>query len=302
MFFERQTLRAVRTGFLALVLLPSLGFSQGDRFKDVVVEANPVAPGVFMLTGAGGNIAVSAGPDGLLLVDDQFAPLAARIQTALEALPGGGPLTEVPLRYVINTHHHGDHTGSNAYFAGLGATLVASEPARVRLLAATGDPDAPLPVITYQEGVNIYFNGDRLRLLALRGHTDGDTAVFFETANVLHAGDLFFNGRFPYIDLGSAGGVDDYLRSQAAMLALVNDDTRIIPGHGPLATRADLRAVHQMIQATSAQVRTAIAQGQSLSAIQAVGVSEEFQGYAWAFIDVDRWLEILYRDGLRQSE
>ena len=302
MLLDRQTLRAVRTGFLALALLPALGFSQGDRFKDVVVEATPVAPGVFMLTGAGGNIAVSAGPDGLLLVDDQFAPLAVRIQAALEALPDGGPLTEVPLRYVINTHHHGDHTGSNAYFAGLGATLVASEPARVRLLAAAEDPDAPLPVITYQDGVNIYFNGDRLRLLALRGHTDGDTAVFFEAANVLHAGDLFFNGRFPYIDLGSEGGVDDYLRSQAAMLALVNDDTRIIPGHGPLATPSDLRAVHRMIQTTSAQVRTAIAEGQSLAAIQAAGVPEEFQGYAWAFIDADRWLEILYRDGRRQSE
>ena len=298
----RTTCAGLATLLTFLLAVPVPGWSQVDRLRDVTIEVQQVAEGIFLLTGAGGNIAASAGPDGLLLVDDQFAPLASRIQAALESLPGGGPLSARPLRYVINTHHHGDHTGGNAHFAGLGATLVASEPARLRLLAANPAPESPLPVITYQEGVNIYFNGDRLELQALAGHTDGDTAVRFSRANVLHAGDLFFNGRFPYIDLSGGGGVTAYLDSQARLLAMSNETTRIIPGHGPLGTRADLAAAHEMILRTRQSVREGMAAGKSLAAIQAEGVAPEFQDYAWAFIDAERWQELLYRDLQGQPE
>ena len=290
-----------RLGIALLLAISGVAHAQSGRFDNVVIETESLGDSVFMLTGAGGNMAVSAGPDGLLLVDDQFAPLAQRIEAALVALPETAPLSQRPLKYVINTHHHGDHTGGNPHFAGLGATLVASEPARVRLLDAASSPDAPLPVITHHAGINIYFNGDRLRLLALTGHTDGDTAVYFERANVLHTGDLFFNGRFPYIDLDSGGSVSAYLASQTRMLGLIDDATRIVPGHGPLATKADLVGIHGVIKATRQLVLDAIQRGDNLQAIQARGLAPEFQGYAWSFIDVPRWLEILYLDALNSD-
>lgn len=290
-----------RLGIVLLLAISGVAHAQSGRFDNVVIETESLGDSVFMLTGAGGNMAVSAGPDGLLLVDDQFAPLAQRIEAALVALPETAPLSQRPLKYVINTHHHGDHTGGNPHFAGLGATLVASEPARVRLLDAASSPDAPLPVITHHAGINIYFNGDRLRLLALTGHTDGDTAVYFERANVLHTGDLFFNGRFPYIDLDSGGSVSAYLASQTRMLGLIDDATRIVPGHGPLATKADLVGIHGVIKATRQLVLDAIQRGDNLQAIQARGLAPEFQGYAWSFIDVPRWLEILYLDALNSD-
>lgn len=276
-------------------------FAQSDRFANVVIETTPLTESVYMLTGAGGNLAVSAGPDGLLLVDDQFAPMAVRIEASLRDLPGATFLPERPLRYVINTHHHGDHTGGNAYFAALGATLVASEPARVRLLAKAQSPDTPLPVITYSDGINLYFNGDRLQLLGLHGHTDGDTAVFFERDNVLHTGDLFFNGRFPYIDTDSGGGVLDYMASQAELLDLIDDDTQVIPGHGPLARRTDLAAAYEMIKITRAGVAAQIEAGGSLDAIQAQGVPPDYKSYAGGFISEERWLETLYRDVQQQG-
>lgn len=292
-------LRTQMAGLSGLVFLLTGSLSinaQSDRFADVVVDTAALGNSVFMLTGAGGNLAVSAGPDGLLLVDDQFAALAERIEAALVALPDPAPLSERPLKYVINTHHHGDHTGGNGYFAGLGATLVASQPARVRLLARAPSPDTPLPVITYEAGISIYFNNDRLRLVAMQGHTDGDTAVLFERANVLHTGDLFFNGRFPYIDLDSGGGVSAYLASQEQMLALIDDDTRVVPGHGPLASKQDLLDTYQMIKKTRRAVEADVDSGLSLTAIQEKGVLPAYKGFAWNFITEARWLELLYRD------
>ena len=163
--------------------------AQPDRFSEVVIEATKLTDSIYMLTGAGGNLAVSVGADGLLLVDDQYAAMAERIADALANLPGTSA-TQQSLKYVINTHHHGDHTGGNDFFANAGATIIANEAARVRLLARAPSAEAPLPVITYHEGVHIYFNSDRLKLVALEGHTDGDTAVYFEGANVLQAGTM----------------------------------------------------------------------------------------------------------------
>ena len=175
---------------------------------------------------------------------------------------------------------------------------MASEPARVRLLDAASSPDAPLPVITHHAGINIYFNGDRLRLLALTGHTDGDTAVYFERANVLHTGDLFFNGRFPYIDLDSGGSVSANLASQTRMLGLIDDATRIVPGHGSLATKADLAASRDMIEATRTAVAADVQAGLSLEQIEQKGVAPGYKNLAWGFISEARWLQILHRDVL----
>lgn len=267
--------------------------AQEDRFANVEIVPTQVSGSVYMLTGAGGNVGVSVGDDGLLIVDDQFAPLAERIAEALAALSEQAVLGD-QLRYVVNSHFHGDHTGGNAFFGEQGATIVAHDRVRVRLLGEQGA--AALPVITYDHGANIYVNGDKLVLTALSGHTDGDSAVFFTGDNVLHTGDLLFNQRFPYIDLDSGGGVQAYLDSQAAMLSWIDDDTRIIPGHGPLASKADLQAMHDMIAASYSGVVSAVEAGKSLDDIIEAGVAEEYRHFAWAFIDEERWLTILHRD------
>ena len=272
--------------------------AQPDRFSEVVIEATKLTDSIYMLTGAGGNLAVSVGVDGLLLVDDQYAAMAERIADALANLPGTSA-TQQSLKYVINTHHHGDHTGGNDFFANAGATIIASEAARVRLLARAPSAEAPLPVITYHEGVHIYFNSDRLKLVALEGHTDGDTAVYFEGANVLHAGDLFFNERFPFIDTDSGGGVGAYLSSQETLLAMINDDTVVVPGHGPIASRGDLLAVHDMIRSTRAAVVEGMSAGMSLAQIQERGLDQAYQSFAWAFIGEAKWIETLYWDSMK---
>ena len=278
-----------------LLTFNSFLVAQPDRFSEVVIEATKVTDSIYMLTGAGGNIAVSVGADGLLLVDDQYAAMAERIAETLANFSSTSE-THQSLKYVINTHHHGDHTGGNDFFAKAGATIVASETARVRLLARAPSEDARLPVITYHEGVHIYFNNDRLKLVALQGHTDGDTAVYFEDANVLHAGDLFFNKRFPFIDTGNGGGVEAYLSSQEKLLTMINDDTQVIPGHGPIARRSDLVAVHAMIRTTHRSVTEGIEAGLSLSSIQEKGLEDIYQSFAWAFISEAKWIETLYWD------
>ena len=287
---------------LVLLLASSAALAaQPDRFSNVVVEVTALTDSVYMLTGAGGNLAVSAGADGLLLVDDQYAAMAERIAQALADLPHAN-VSDRSLKYVINTHHHGDHTGGNEFFVKEGATLIASEAARVRLLARAPSEASPLPVITYNEGVHLYFNNDRLSLVALEGHTDGDSAVFFEGANVLHTGDLFFNGRFPYIDTDNGGSVGRYLSSQEALLSMINDDTLVIPGHGPIARRADLMATHAMIRNTRDGVAQGISAGLSLADIQKQGLDDAYEPFAWAFISEAKWIETLYWDSLKSEE
>jgi len=282
-------------GLIASVLAVAMSATQAqsDRFKEVVVESTKLTESVYMLTGAGGNIGVSIGTDGLLIIDDQYAPLADRIAAALEDVALQSGYDDV-VKYVINTHFHGDHTGNNGFFGAQGATIVANELVRVRLLDKEDSPGAALPVITYSDGINVHFNGERLQLTALKGHTDGDSSVLFTKANVLHTGDLLFNQRFPFIDLKHGGDVDDYIESQAYLLTLVDENTRVIPGHGPLGDRQDLLTMHEMIKTTYAQVKTDIAAGLNLEQILAKGVADKYQQYSWAFINEARWLETLY--------
>jgi len=289
------------TFLVAAVVSHSTGVAaQADRFANVVIEATVVAPEVYMLGGAGGNIGVSMGRDGILIIDDQFAPLAQRIADTLARLDVRDVEVRddshaVDVKYVINTHYHGDHTGSNEYFGERGATIVAHQNVRVRLLGLEDQPEAALPVITHHDGVNIYFNDEQLKVIALSGHTDGDSAVLFKRANVLHAGDLFFNGRFPYIDLEGGGGVEDYIASQQTMLELINDETVVIPGHGPLGNRGDLQSMNRMIVDTYAAVKRAVAGGAALDDVLTAGVDPMYAPMAWAFISERRWLETLYR-------
>lgn len=254
---------------------------------DVSLKTIPVAGNIYMLQGKGGNIGVSVGADGILIIDDQFAPHADAIRTALRALNPG------KLVYLLNTHHHGDHTGGNEIF-GREATIIAHENVRKQLLGK-GKPAVALPVITFEHGLTVHFNGEPVRAVHLgRGHTDNDGLYFFEKSNVVHMGDTFFNGRFPYIDRNSGGNPFSLLTNVRTVLERIGPDTKIIPGHGDLATRADLETYARMLESTIESVRQQMAQGKSLAQIKKRGVATEWDSWGKAYIKTDKWLTILH--------
>lgn len=286
---------------LAAALLAPRPAAQRD-YSGVQIKTTPVAGKLSMLEGAGGNIGVSAGADGILIVDDQFAPLSDRIRTALDALGTGGP------RYILNTHFHGDHTGGNAVF-GKDGTIVAHENVRTRLLSPRDvggqheDPAPPeaLPVITFRQSVSLHWNGEEVRVIHLPpGHTDGDSIVWFTGSNVVHLGDHFFNGRFPFIDLDGGGDVLGYMRNVDMLVTRLPADAKLIPGHGPLGTMDDLKAFEHMLQATIGVVQGGLKAGRTLEQIQADGLPAEWKTWEWEFIDTKRWLQLVH-DGLKRS-
>ena len=263
-----------------------------DRFADVEVKATAIKGSVHMLTGAGGNIGVSAGEDGVLIIDDQFAPLAEKIAAQLGELGSDKP------KYVINTHYHGDHTGSNAFFhSHKGATILAHENVRVRLANDEKVKPKALPTITYEDGIKIYFNGETLHVMHLAvGHTDGDSVVWFEQPNVMHTGDLFFNGRFPYIDQGAGGNVVGYMDSVKQLLTKINDETVIIPGHGDISNKQEYRAFLAMISETFDYVKALKQDGKTLDEVKAMGLDEKWADWGWNFISEEKWITTLYTD------
>ena len=263
-----------------------------DRFADVEVKATAIKGSVHMLTGAGGNIGVSAGEDGVLIIDDQFAPLAEKIAAQLGELGSDKP------KYVINTHCHGDHTGSNAFFhSHKGATILAHENVRVRLANDEKIKPEALPTITYEDGIKIYFNGETLHVMHLAvGHTDGDSVVWFEQPNVMHTGDLFFNGRFPYIDQGAGGNVEGYMDSVKQLLAKIDDETVIIPGHGDISNKQEYSAFLAMISETFSYVKALKQDGKTLDEVKAMGLDDKWADWSWNFINEEKWITTLYTD------
>lgn len=268
----------------------SLAIAQ-DRFADVEISSQHIGGSVHMLVGAGGNIGVSAGEDGVLMIDDQYAPLAEKITAAI------GELSSEPKRFVINTHYHGDHTGSNAFFAeNKGVTIFAHENVRIRLAAGEDVDKAMLPVVTYQDGVKFHLNNETIHVFHLAdGHTDGDSAVWFEQPDVLHTGDLFFKDMFPYIDLGAGGTVSGYIQSVETLLSKIDDDTQVIPGHGALANKADLQRFVDMIKETHAYVQSKKAEGLNEQDVLDAGLPEQWDSWAWRFITEERWIKTLYQ-------
>ncbi len=277
----------------SLALLVSLAgtalvFGQQD-FSNVQIKTTHVAGNVYMLEGAGGNIGVSVGSDGLLIVDDQFAPLAAKIETALHALDKG------PLKFVLNTHWHGDHTGGNPHF-GKEATIIAQTNVRKRLEEKSGTPKEALPVVTFDQSLAVHFNGEEVKVLHVPpGHTDGDSVIYFSRSGVAHMGDQFFNGGFPFIDLNSGGDVRGYIKNVELALERLPQGVKIIPGHGPLGDRADLERFHEMLVATAGIVRDGIAGGKTLEEIKAAGLPDKWSGWGKGFVNTERWLETLYK-------
>lgn len=276
----------------ATVCAVSLSFAANanDRFADVEITDTPLKGSVHMLKGSGGNIGVSAGDDGILIIDDQYEPLAERIAEALGKLGSDKP------KYIINTHYHGDHTGSNAFFhEHKGSTIFAHENVRVRLANDDKVSESALPVVTYEEGIKLHFNNETLHVMHLpNGHTDGDSVVWFEEPNILHTGDLLFNKRFPYIDLKSGGSVEGYIASVKTLLGKIDDNTVLIPGHGPLADKAEYQTFLEMIEATRDIVQQYKADGMSVEEVVEKGLGEKWASWSWSFITEERWIKTLY--------
>ncbi|HRI11939.1 MAG TPA: MBL fold metallo-hydrolase [Verrucomicrobiota bacterium] len=261
---------------------------QGQDLSKVEITATPVAGNIQLLEGSGGNIGVSVGPDGLLIVDTQFLPLADKINAALKRL------SPLPLQYVINTHIHGDHTGGNAYF-GKQAHIIAHTNLRKRLAAKDGVKPEELPVITHEHGFSLFFNGEEIRILGFGpGHTDGDTAVYFTQSNVLQLGDQFVNGRFPYVDVVNGGDVRGLIKNLDSILAWLPADAKVIPGHGKVSTVADLRNFRETIAETVAYVEKGIAAGQTSEQIKADAPLDKYKAWGAGPQAAPRWFDAVY--------
>lgn len=276
--------------------LSSAVLAQRD-FSGVQITSTPVAGNIHMLQGSGGNIGVTVGEDGILIVDDQFAPLADKIRAALKDLNPG------KLRFILNTHFHNDHTGGNSVF-GPEATIIAHTNVRQRLSTeqtrgsqtAPAAPVAAWPVITFDQSLSVYFNGEEIQMFHLpKGHTDGDSVIYFTQSNVVHMGDDFFKDRFPYVDMGSGGNAIGLAENVAAVLERIPEDAKVIPGHGDLATVDDLKRYHRMLRETIGIVRLAKQSGKTLEEAKKDGLPEKFVSWGTGFIKADQWIETIYR-------
>ncbi len=280
----------------ALWLTGGVVAAQPD-YSDVTIKTTHVAGTVYMLEGRGGNIGVSVGPDGILIVDDQFAPLAEKIRAALRKLGDG------KLRFVLNTHWHGDHTGGNIEF-GPEAPIIAQTNVRRRLATRQTQrdrvieplPAKALPVITFDDSLSLHFNGEEIRVLHLaHGHTDGDSIILFTGSNVVHMGDDLFAGMFPFVDLDHGGDVEGLAANVATMIAQLPSDVWVIPGHGPLSRLNDLKEYHRMLVGTIGFVRDRRAAGRTLEQIQAEGLTDEWTRWGTGFINEKSWIETIYQ-------
>lgn len=247
--------------FLIASIITSVACSQ-DRFKDVEITVEKVSEHIYMLQGAGGNIGISTGEDGVFMIDDQFAPLSDKIMAAIKTV------SDEPVKFLVNTHFHGDHSGGNENFEAAGALIVAQDNVRKRL---SENKKTGLPVITFSEDATFYQNGDDIFLTHVHNaHTDGDALVYFAQSNVLHTGDTFFNGRFPYIDINRGGSIQGDLEAAQKGLMLINNETKIIPGHGALATRDDYKKYKDMLESLVKEVSKAISMGKSEDEVAAM--------------------------------
>ena len=287
--------------FLALTaLLTPASFAQ-QNFDNVQIEAILVSGNVYMLTGSGGNMGLIIGEDGAFLVDDQFAPLTEKIQATIATL------TDKPIRFVLNTHWHGDHTGGNENLGNAGALIVAHDNVYKRMSTdqfmeafdrnVPASPKAALPVISFGEDVSFHINGEHVYGLHVpEAHTDGDTIIQFKNANVIHMGDTYFSGRFPFIDLGSGGSIDGLIAAVNRVLTLADDDTKIIPGHGPLSSVEDLKEYRSFLTGLRSKVALMITEGKTLEEIQAENLTEDHEAWDGGFISGERIVETFYND------
>lgn len=284
----------------SLACLAAPGAAQQRDFTKVEIKAETLAPGVAVLVGAGGNIGLSYGEDANVIIDDQYAPLTDKIAAAVAAID------QDPIRFVINTHWHGDHTGGNENLGKRGAVILAHDNVRRRMsveqvstLFGSKTPPSPktaLPVLTFAQSVSLHLNGDDLDIAHVaNAHTDGDSLVKWRRANVLHMGDIFFHKiSLPFIDIDSGGSIDGMTAAGKRGLELSDETTKIIPGHGPVATRAELAVYVAMLEDVRAKVAAAIRANQTLAQVQASRPAAPY-GMTDGFMKPDMFVAIVYR-------
>ncbi|HKF25363.1 MAG TPA: MBL fold metallo-hydrolase [Candidatus Acidoferrum sp.] len=273
-------------------------------WSKVQIKVSQVSGNIYMLEGQGGNIAASVGEDGIVIVDDEFAPLAEKIQDALKSLK----ITDKPVRFVINTHYHGDHTGGNPPFANSGSTVIAQDNVRKRLMsggtAGNGGSvkmevkpaeKAALPVITFEHDLTVHLNGEDIRALHFpAGHTDGDAIIFFPKNNVVHMGDDFVRYGFPFIDVASGGSVQGMTEGVEKAIVQLPADVKVIPGHGQLSNLDDVRAYVQMLKDTTAAVQKAMAARKTVDQMKQEKILAPWARWSGDFVNQDTFIETIY--------
>jgi cyclase len=288
---------------IAFLLIIPCANAQQDDFSKVEIKVTKVAGSVYMLEGAGGNIGASVGEDGIVIVDDQYAPLAEKIQAALKGV------TDKPVRFVINTHYHGDHTGGNAYFQKQ-APVIAHDNVRKRLetggtagnrgsISKVNQPAAKdaLPILTFDHDITVHLNGEDIRALHFpSGHTDGDSIIFFPKSNVVHMGDDFVRYGFPFIDLSGGGSVKGMIAALQEVISKLPPDVKVIPGHGQISNLDEVREYTKMLVDTSAVVEKGVQQGKTLDQLKQEKVLEPWKKWSGDFVSSDVFIETLYND------
>ena len=280
-----------------MILSCSIGIAQRD-FSKVEITSEKVTDNIYMLQGSGGNIAVLVGEEGTLMVDDQFAPLSEKIMATVKEL------TDHSVHYLLNTHWHGDHTGGNENFANAGAVIIAQDNVRKRLSSdnvrpfgrtTPASPEASWPKITFNEEMHIYYNSENVHLIHNHNaHTDGDAFVYFSDANVLHMGDCFFKDRFPFIDRDLGGSPQGYISAVSKALLLSDDSTKIIPGHGDLASKQDLQNFYNMLTTMRDRVKKSIEDGHTVEEALAANLTEGYESWGTGFINDEKIVKVLY--------
>ena len=284
---------------LALVAAPVL--AQQD-FSKVEVKAEKVAEGIYMLTGSGGNLGLSVGRSGTYLIDDQYAPLTEKILAAIRVI------TPDPVRFVVNTHWHPDHTGGNELLARAGAVIVAHDDVRVRLATpqnlpayetrVPASPRSALPVVTFDDTLTLHLNGDRLTLLHVpSAHSDGDVLAWWEDANVVHLGDVYYADAYPFVDVAGGGSLAGLVAAIETVLSRADAETVVVPGHGPVGGRADLAAYRDMLVTVGTRVRALVEQGRSADEVVAARPTATLdERYGKGGASADRFVRMLYED------
>jgi cyclase len=285
---------------LLSVLFSLSAAAQSDRFDKVQIKTTRLTQNIYMLEGEGGNIGVSAGDDGVFVIDDEFAPLTARILAAIKAF------SDKPVRFLINTHWHFDHTGGNENFGKAGIVIVAQDNVRKRLTTKTPieffkssyGPAAPeaLPVLTFKDTVTFHLNGDEATAIhAPNAHTDGDSIIHFKNANVVHMGDTYFNGFYPFIDIGTNGSVKGVIAAADRVLQITDDASKIIPGHGPLSNKTGLKAYREMLVKVYARISSMVKAKKTLAQVIAAKPTKDYDGkWGNGFLKPDQFVEVVY--------
>jgi cyclase len=285
-----------------LLFSVSSAFSQDKDFDKVQIKTVKLSGNVYMLLGKGGNIGVFTGDDGVFLVDDQFAPLTKKIKAAI------GKISDKNIRFVINTHWHFDHVGGNENLGEMGSVIIAHENVRKRMSTdqfieffqkkVPASPKGALPIITFTKDLMFHLNGDDIHVFHVNNaHTDGDAIVYFQNSNVIHTGDIYFSGLYPFIDISAHGSVNGMIDAAQYVLSIINDDTKVIPGHGPLSNKKELSDYVNMLISIRAKISKQISDGKTLEEIQRTKPTQEFdEKWGHGLLAPDQFVQILYKD------